>query len=425
MSRLLGKRNSIVDNFVKLTPFTNTTDWTLAGTNSSYVNSSTITKNASVSLRLRCSSTGAGQFAQIQRELTAFPLTPNARWDFWVYVPDYTKLDSTNGIQLLVATSGLTKSYSAIYKPDYNGWHCIRVLDSTPASLAAGHVWSVAGGANWAVDTFNTFRFRVYAATDQVADVYFDSCYCVGRERAKLVISVDDGHESLFNAALTPSSPYAYIRAAGLPLTHYLIGALIDTTGYLTSANLNTLYTDGDDFGVHGELSLASLASAPARESDIRTNRNFLVNRGFTRGIEHYAYPNGVFEISADGGNSLFPVLTSLGFKTGRVAARRAVNPQSPSLSRAFALTILGHSQTTDTTTVMKNNLAALVKMGGLGVTMFHQWIQSGSAQDIQCNMADWTSFIDEVVRLKKLGLLDVVTMSQLYQQISSGRQVA
>ena len=93
--------------------YCNQADWTVSGTNASK-SAGTNTKYGSVSTRITCVGNGGGNFAQVLRTLgSPINTSKDGKLCVWVYIPDYSLIDTTNGIQVALLDSTLTKTLYA------------------------------------------------------------------------------------------------------------------------------------------------------------------------------------------------------------------------------------------------------------------------------------------------------------------------
>ena len=151
------------------------------------------------------------------------------------------------------------------------------------------------------------------------------------KKTAIVCFSFDDGLstpwvETLAWQALNPSAP-------SIPITLYVIPELIGTAGYLTLAQCQAAYNAGCDISVHGEYRYDQYVSAAALETALETDIAWLNGNGFTRGIQHCAYPFGAYGVGADATLSHTQIKTafsSVGIKTARTILPNASGSYSP-----------------------------------------------------------------------------------------------
>lgn len=418
-SRIAGPSNYQTKAPLQIEYCNNIADWAVAGTNASK-STGTNVKFGTSALRITCVSNGAGNFAQLLKTLgSPINTSKDGKLCVWVYVPDYSTIDTSNGIQIALMDAGLTKTLYAHYIPQYSGWHCINIYDTMAGTYSGGMIYGATGGATVS-DLFSTMRVRVYPKNSNTAVVDVDSWHFGPRNRPKLLITVDDGDDD-FWTNIGGVVPYDYLNNAGLKHTSYIIGSLIGTAGYLTEANLLSMYNAGHDLATHGELNLTSLANDAARRADVASNKNWLLARGFARAADHYAYPNGAYEMYA-GDDSIFQIMRDMGMKTARAVDRRTLNDCSTGVANHLCYQALGHSHPAETGGLLLTRLDDLAKVGGVMFNCFHQWSNGTPSSSVQCAIADWTAYIDKAALMQKRGQIDVVTISQYHDGLSIPR---
>ena len=417
-SRIAGASNYQTQAPLQIEYCTNT-DWTVSGTNASK-GAGTYTKFGSVSTRITCVGNGASNFAQVLRTLASpINMSKDGKLCVWVYIPDYSTIDTTNGIQVALLDPTLNKTLYANYIPQYSGWNCINLYEAMAGTYSGGMTYGTIGGATMA-DLYQTMRIRVYPKGTATAVVDMDSWHFGPRNRPKLLITVDDGDDD-FWTNIGGVVPYDYLNNAGLKHTSYIIGSLIGTAGYLTEANLLSMYNAGHDLATHGELNLTSLANDAARRADVAANKNWLLSKGFARAADHYAYPNGAYEMTP-GDDSIFQIMRDMGMKTARAVVRRTLNDCSTGVANHLCYQALGHSHPAETGGLLLTRLDDLAKVGGVMFNCFHQWSNGTPSSSVQCAIADWTAYIDKAALMQKRGQIDVVTISQYHDGFSIPR---
>lgn len=107
-------------------------------------------------------------------------------------------------------------------------------------------------------------------------------------DRPRLIIDFDDGFLSQYTEV------FRLLTAADLRGNIAVIGSEVGKAGYVTEAQLQEMYEAGWDLMVHGFDTHTTLASYEAVYADVRLNKRYLQDRGFTRAVEHYVYPGGI-----------------------------------------------------------------------------------------------------------------------------------
>jgi peptidoglycan/xylan/chitin deacetylase (PgdA/CDA1 family) len=304
------------------------------------------------------------------------------------------------------------------------------------------------------------------------------------RARPKIVISFDDGNDSVFSDA------YPAMLAAGVPGTCYINSNVVGNAGKMTVANLNTLYAQGWDIANHtadhraccfqigpafsqvggvatvtydanvwlptfapgqtvtisgaepweysgaktltgvgaGTFSYAAPSTYPASvgrqsfvpenwypavQGSIRQCEAFIAANGWTRGLNHFAYPYGNYDAET------IAMLRRMGFLTGRATGGRGHGPftncymvASPSID-FFNIPVFGMSGSTTGAQI----LAAVDRAIQYNASIFVYGHQVGAGGDIPT--AEFQSFITGLKQRINQGLIDAVSISTWYDSAS------
>jgi hypothetical protein len=293
------------------------------------------------------------------------------------------------------------QSYSfADADKQFNGWHWV--------SLARDQFGGTTGAPNWDTKPFTVVEIRMVQNSATAVDVYVDSCYAGFKAQPKLVIYADDGYASWHDLAIPE------LNARGLRATHGIIAAKIDVATYMTSAQLEALYTTGHDLVVHGETALDLVGDIGA---EIAANQNFLLTNGWTRGAYHYVYPNGVYQLSP-GDLTITNALRARGFNLARgTASPRWWNSAYGLGDQDYHLPIIG-GLATDAPATLLARVNNAVTRGDNAAVMFHRIVAAG-ATGIEYNIADLITFLDGVEALVNAGSLEVVTGPQWFRSFT------
>jgi peptidoglycan/xylan/chitin deacetylase (PgdA/CDA1 family) len=124
---------------------------------------------------------------------------------------------------------------------------------------------------------------------------------------AKVIFTFDDGYKSQVTNALP------IFQTAGFKATAYVSRDLIDISGKMSTADLNTLYAAGWDIGnrTYNRQNITGL-DYDAIRNIYDLNKSWLTLNGWLRGLDHASYPDGQYS------DLLFTALQSLGVLTGR-----------------------------------------------------------------------------------------------------------
>lgn len=372
-------------------------------------------------LLLSGTSSGAGQYVRATQTLSPGITSRKIAISVPVFIPDYTKIAS---ITISVSYDGFTStSWAVVYTPEFSGNHVIGLTSRIVQGLAAGLQWTTGNGATTETP-FTSVRYQVTLATSVTGSVSFGEPVINTADQAQLMISVDDG-ESLFMRQLDsalPWSPFEYMVSNGIPSTQFLVPSLLNTAGYYSTTDVQQLLAAGHCICPHGATSLASLANDAARRADVASNIEGLRALGVPDKMlsAMYAYPNGVFEVSA-GDLTIMQILRDFGFRAARTASRRATVPNHVAPHRQYHIPIIGHYTEVggggETTAITQARIRDLVETGGTGVLTFHKFIVGVPTVDLEIQMSAFQTIIDDVAGYRNDGVLATVTALDLANQ--------
>lgn len=303
------------------------------------------------------------------------------RVDYWVYVPDYTKV---NGFILYLSVDA---GYAAFFTknegaPAYNGWHRYSVLESECA-VGAG------------VPTFETIKYgRVQVQFAAAGSCIIDRVVFGSSGTPMLTLIWDDGG----------ASDYDYVL--GLLNKYKLIGNFSIISSIMNANNVKMLAESGHRIVVHGQTALNSFGTIEAAQADIAANVAGINALGVDVDTDVYVWPNGVSMYSA-GNTGLMDYLIANGFK-GAFTVGGSGYPNTPSYYQKYRT----HRQTL----AVSRTPAAILEMidsyaaAGLGsALMGHGVVLSGATGDQQ-NLADLDTVLSGIASRRDSGSLNVVS---------------
>lgn len=316
----------------------------------------------------------------------------------WVYIVDPAKLGSTGIVFYISSTADFSVYFTCSYPAAslHKGWNKLQFKKTK---------WSATGGESWA-NTMIRLRIRLYADGTNANTAYFDSFYIKEYYRPKLMIHFDDCFESAYDEG------YAYMNAKGMKGTLFCINTSIGALNYMTLSELQTVYSNGWDIGVHGLTDLTTLENQAAMSADIATNKAYLVSNNLTRAIEHYAYPSGSYNDTAES------AVSSNGIRTARTVQIRV---QSVIPDEALRLNAVSITNATSLATA-NGYVDEAIASGGMYTLIFHQLVASSSGSN-EWNIADFQALIDYIY--SKNQQIDVVTISEWYNGLTNPRKTA
>lgn len=325
-------------------------------------------------------------------------------------------LSTTAGFSAGTWTSATLTQYDGVrsqatYK---SGWNSTLVKRS-----------SFAGGTPAVLDNpssvFTTCRVRIEANR---GPIYWDALYVDVVFRPVAMVMFDDGHASLFTDDVAYGSgvnAFEYMQSLGLSGTMYLDTSLLDQAGYVTTAQVQSLYDAGWDIGnhTHGSLTVEG-ASDAALDSALNQCDAMLASHAWERGRKHFAYPTGAFTLDTDPAR-----LRSRGFYTARSIQATLLNtPYAPdNLHHLWAKGINSGASLLSVAT-MTAKVDEAIQTGRMFGAYIHA-LGADSGNGYTWPHASFKALIDYIHAKSKAGLIDCTTISQWYDGLAMPRSAS
>ena len=289
-------------------------------------------------------------------------LIAEGKASFSFYVPDMVKLGS---LTLYLGDNGsFTNSFSCSLSNSsafpVSGWYTI-VVD--PISTGAWSTltetsqrkWAVATGTpDFATTLFTNAKVMISTASGVPCEVMFAEC-AIGKDNSKGTITfvMDDGGSTQYQRAMPILERYGMRASLGI------IATLAGQANYMTVANLKNVVARGHECVVHGSTTLTDLASQAAIETEIKVNRDFLINNGLAVNDSEkiYLYPQNVVRgagtgglVGNDGGELIRSALVNTGFIGARTTSVTGVLVDKyMGLGGRWCIPEIGHRAAIDT----------------------------------------------------------------------------
>lgn len=392
-TRQAPPQNYVINSGILFEDFESLTGWSTP-TNGTRDIDTTYVKTGSGSLKFGVNAGTANEY--IEKTISA-DMSDARNISFWMYIPSL-HFASSWIIMYFTSVSNFSKYFSiSLTSKLHEGWNKIVIAKSE---------WLNSGGESWS-NTMIRMRWRVYADGTNEQLIYFDSIYKQVYSRPKVLITFDDGWESQYTKA------YAYMQPLGLKGTIYTIGSKIGTAGYMTTANLDTLYAAGWDIANHGSVLLTTLNTQAEQEAEISSEEAYLTK--YQRSKKHYAYPGGAYNENARA------ALSSLEYLTARTIIDRQ---QANNLDEKYLLTRYGIYHTTSVATAI-GYIDRAIAQGTAILLNFHLIVDADADVSTKVLTADFNSIIDYIKTKVDGNQLDVVTISEWYNGLTNPRKTA
>ncbi len=219
-------------------------------------------------------------------------------------------------------------------------------------------------------------------------------------ERPKVCITFDDGTPTQYTAAL------AALAVHGFKASFYIIPSLIDTVGYLTTAQVQAIYDAGHDVCSHSytHQSQGGACTYATALAEWVQARDWLTSRGFVRGEchRHGAWPSGAYNAAA------LQAAREAGMLSVR-STNQAVESHGVWAGGALCLN-QEYIVNTLTTVALEALVKTLIGDGGIHFWMLHKIGNDGDAISVTAAV-----FAQHLAMLRRYTpQLDVVPVSEL-----------
>jgi peptidoglycan/xylan/chitin deacetylase (PgdA/CDA1 family) len=199
-----------------------------------------------------------------------------------------------------------------------------------------------------------------------------------------VIFTFDDGSATVID-------PYNYMVARGLPGTIYAVTDLIDTTNFLTHAQLATIDAGGWVIGNHTKdhAALTSLTEAQ-QEAELSAADTALTGWGLSRGNKHVAYPYGGTNANT------YIAMAATGMLTGRGALTTEPISISPG-GYPYNFNLAWYAGASKTLAEAQAAITEAISRGGWCTLLFHTFVSSGGSSD-QWGLDKFYGLIDWLV---------------------------
>jgi peptidoglycan/xylan/chitin deacetylase (PgdA/CDA1 family) len=248
---------------------------------------------------------------------------------------------------------------------------------------------------------------RFSTLSPYTGDVTIDAMYAQAQGRPTVVITFDDGYNSMYDTV------YPIMAARGLVGNYYVPKTSgVDVANRVTSAQIAELYAAGWDMACDSTPNDSNtvLNDTTAAVAAINQNRDWLIARGYTRAKDHFCWTGGLWNEE-----------TAAAFKTAGFKSGRTTDPQSfHDRFGVFDLDITIPSQGASSTTALSVHQARIAEIKARGTTQFFHFHDiSASPSAIGWQVDKFTSLMDQIKADRDAGLIDVLTLSQWWSRVS------
>jgi peptidoglycan/xylan/chitin deacetylase (PgdA/CDA1 family) len=319
----------------------------------------------------------------------------------YVYIHD-ALADYAMAAQIQVFNeSGMTNEYRMYITQNRftAGWNII---------AAHQDEWVPAGGtANWA-NPMVRLRIQITGAPGKVVNASFDSLYFGLQGIPAIILSFDDGQTTQY------TNCFSYMNKYNIRGNLYMISNKLNMEGWLTTAEVLEMKAAGWTIGNHTQThpDLTTLTEVQ-QEAELKGAIRDFAAIGVTNGPNKYlAYPFGLYNADT------FIAMSKIGIVTGKTVyshANMGANPGLPAEMYKLSSTTID----TQSLATVKGYVDTAITRGNILPLTFHAVGASG-----QMTVADFQSLMDYVRAKALAGLINVITVDDLYHLQASAVRV-
>jgi peptidoglycan/xylan/chitin deacetylase (PgdA/CDA1 family) len=303
----------------------------------------------------------------ISRDSLSWNLAAAQCFRLHIYIPDVTKLGSFS-FNLGNDAGGWTNYLQGSLSPGnfMNGWNALEFL---PADLTVN-------GTGTLSSPIQRFRLYIQPQAGQTCVATFDRFTAGALGQPAILWGFDDGSDTIYSQA------FPILRSHNMRGTCYLPSDLLNTGGYMSTAQLRELWAAGWIMGNHGKthVDLTTLSEAQ-QETELSTCETVLNGLGLTGGTKYVAYPLG-----GNDANTM-TAMAATGMLTGRTT-KETLHEMLPlggatNTGSLYTLRQKGYLYNTTTLATAKGYVDTIITRGQILVLLNHRLVVSpGSANE-------------------------------------------
>lgn len=397
MSRSALPQNLLVKPGTLIESFQNALDWE-AISNATIANDVVHYKEGSQGVKL--TSTAPSVTTVMDKPTENIDLSHATTLTMWIYVEDINCL-ANSSMRIYLANDPSWARYFVGYPNlDFKLVTGMNKIRLTMADMDK----SDTPAATWD-DPIRQIRLRFTSTDAGSASLTFCGLYADQENIPKVMIVADDVHPTVY------SEMFTYMNPKGLPLTFYVYGSGVGSTGNITLAQLQEMYAAGCDIAshcwTHTDLTSVDIATA---KSLIAQNRDWLISNGFTRSANHLAYPFGGYN------PAILAELPGLGVSTARIANGSMMPYMFPPVDNLYLLPI-GYPTSYVTLAEIKAIIDAVILRKGNMILLFHI-IRTPIEEEWDWTVEDFRALVDYLEERH----IDCITISEWFNQLTNPR---
>jgi peptidoglycan/xylan/chitin deacetylase (PgdA/CDA1 family) len=279
------------------------------------------------------------------------------------------------------------------------GWNKFKLLKSAFVSH---------GGEDWN-NTMSQVRIKVENSPDANSSVLLDELMFNENGRARVLISFDDGWDSVYTIA------YPVLTRNNQKATVFVItGSVGNSKNYMNLSELATLYNSGWDVSSHS-VNHTDMTKIPEQEmrTEINDSYDWLVDHGFTTSAKFFAYPYGAHN------NRTIKALKEKGYVLSRTLEDSEMS-DSFKVYQGDSLQLLRTIELKNITTdeQIRQDIDFAITTNSTIIFTVHKIVDSDADNKTKLLLSTFETMSD-YLSLKK-AQIDVVTFGEYWNAISS-----
>lgn len=385
-----------INNYPIISTFSNISDWALTASTPGTVNISQVDEGLIGKSSLRFQSAIASGINAMVDQDRKFNL--NAAGGFWVcWENKYYVQGTTQGLTMYLSHSaGFASGVGRVQLPGKLNTQAF----GKSAEWISNSDWTTLDGTPNFSNDWLSWRFLISSATQDSRDYVIDGVVVPSKKtKAKVLLTLDD------SAATGYTIGHVEARKRGIKLTHYAIAQFLGSTNYQTLAQVQEMHAAGDTIAVHGAEQWTDISKL---ENDLAA----LNALGSIVNTEHGAWVAGVFG-TGYGVADVIAAAKARGLKTIRKTSASGHGVFLPGYQELGALPAKPLSNNTSLVQA-KSWIDQAIASGGALIFYGHKF---GAAADATTWVtADWIELLDYIAQKAADGLIDAVTIDELYK---------
>jgi Polysaccharide deacetylase len=252
--------------------------------------------------------------------------------------------------------------------------------------------FTVSGTGSFTNDILS-MQIRVEALASTQASVIFHSLVRDETQKPMLIFTFDDGWDSQYTEA------FKRMKKKGIPGMIAVVPSLVDTSGYMTLAQLKEVYNYGWDLSNHtyDHVNLKNVDKVTA-EKQINDAEKWLKKQGFFRAADVVVYPQGGYN------NDVIDIVKN------KRAARSIVEGIEPGIPCDKYKIKIRNVLNTVTPATANGWIDEIINTGGTLVLLWHKLVPTASVST-EYSIADFQTIVDYAY--SKRDQVDIVTFTE------------